>query len=257
MRAPTIACLFTVLATPALAQSGSPWSFGGSIGYDIPVSGSAFAAGDSNTLVLSTLNPVLSGNGVLKLRGTDFADAYDPAVRATIEVRYALSDLSELFGAVTSTKAKGKTLSIGCVAVSGTCTRDLTAKLADYDQIGFEIGYRQWLNFSMMNDYIRPYVAVRAGAVKTKDINGVIQSGTVDISRWRLYKEGTSYSVGGDLGATIALSPNFELGGEVGVRYQSKLSDRDTDYGAIGLGETNDKSAIISIPVAIRLNAAF
>jgi hypothetical protein len=63
--------------------------------------------------------------------------------------------------------------------------------------------------------------------------------------------------LGGDLGATVALSPNIELGGEVGVRYLSKLKERDTDYGAIGLGETNDKADIISIPVSLRINAAF
>jgi hypothetical protein len=257
MRATSIAILLAASATPALAQSNSPWSFGGSIGYDIPVSGSAFAADDSNSLNLSTLNANLTGTGILRLRGTDFKDAYDPALRATIEVRYALSDMSEVFGAFTYTKAEGKKVSIGCIKTTVECAYNLSATLADLDQRGIEIGYRQWLNFSMLGDYVRPYVAFRAGATKTKDINGVIQAGTVDISRWRLYKEGVSYSLGGDLGATVALSPNIELGGEVGVRYLSKLKERDTDYGAIGLGETNDKADIISIPVSLRINAAF
>jgi len=41
------------------------------------------------------------------------------------------------------------------------------------------------------------------------------------------------------------------------VRYNSKLSEVDTNLTALGLGTANDKSDRITIPVSVRLNAAF
>ena len=132
-----LAAAFTpILATSALADTASPWSFGGSVGYDIPVGGSVLAAGSSNPLALSTLNSAFTGTGVIKLRGTDYKDAYDPAIRATIEVRYAMSDLSEFFGAFSYTKADGKKGEIGCFATAGNCTAALTGQFADYNRSG-------------------------------------------------------------------------------------------------------------------------
>jgi hypothetical protein len=72
-----------------------------------------------------------------------------------------------------------------------------------------------------------------------------------------LYKETYAYSIGGDLGATIAISPNAELGGEVGIRYQTALKEFEGDLGAIGLGTSLRKSERLSVPVSFRLNAAF
>ena len=94
---------------------------------------------------------------------SDFKDAYDPAVRGTIEVRYAMSDLSEFFGAFSYTRADGKKTGIGCFASAGACTAALTGQFADYKQMGVELGYRQWMNFAPLGDSVRPYFAVRGG----------------------------------------------------------------------------------------------
>jgi hypothetical protein len=257
MRSTILSLIFAFGASPVLADSTSPWSFGGSVGYDLPVSGDVMAAGTSNSLVLSTLNSNFTGTGTIQLRGTDFKDAYDPAIRGTIEVRYAMSELSEFFGAFSYTRADGKKANIGCLTNAGTCSGTLTGQFADYKQMGVELGYRQWMNLAMLGDSVRPYFAVRGGVLKTDAIHTFIQAPTGDVAHWRLYDESYSYMIGADVGATVAISTNAEIGGEVGIRYQTALKEIDADFGAIGLGKTNGSSERFSVPVSVRLNAAF
>lgn len=261
MRSFAISVIIAALATPALAQSTSPstspWSFGATVGYDIPISGDVLATGNSTAINLNTLNTNLTGSGILRLRGTDYQDAYDNSIRATIEVRYAMSEMSEFFGAFSYMNAEGKTTDAGCVEIMGACTTRLDATLSDYRQYGLELGYRQWLNMAMLGESVRPYFSVRGGVVRTDAINALVATPTAGLANWRLYKETYAYTIGADLGATIALSPNAELGGEVGIRYQTALRENELDFGAFGLGAVNDKSERFSVPVSVRLNAAF
>ncbi|NJR20587.1 MAG: hypothetical protein HC777_03440, partial [Hyphomonadaceae bacterium] len=242
MRSVLIGLFITSLATPALADAASPWSFGATVGYDIPVSGDVLATSNSTPLNLNSFNTNLTGTGILRLRGTDYQDSYDNAVRATIEVRYAMSDLSEFFGAFTYTNAEGKTANAGCLETAGVCTTGLNATLSDYRQYGLEVGYRQWFNMAMLGDNVRPYFSVRGGVVRTDAINALLATPTDGIANWRLYKETYAYTIGADVGASVTLSPNAELGGEVGIRYQTALRENDLDFGAFGLGNVNDKS---------------
>jgi hypothetical protein len=257
MRSTILSILLAVAATPALADSNSPWSFGGSVGYDIPVSGKALQSGTSSSILLSTLNTNLTGNGTIRLRGTDYKDAYDNALRASLEVRYAMSETSEFFGAFSYTNAEGKTALAGCLEVATVCGTNVTAQFSDFKQYGLEVGYRQWLDMALLGDAVRPYFSVRGGVIRTDAINAFIATPTDNLANWRLYKETYSYMIGGDIGATVAISSNAELGGEVGIRYQTALREIDSDFGSIGLSNVNNKSERLSVPVSVRLNAAF
>jgi hypothetical protein len=257
MRSTLIGLVLAIAATPALADSTSPWSFGGSVGYDVPVGGDIMAKGTSNSIALNTLNSNFTGTGTIQLRGTSYKDAYDPALRATLEVRYAMSDMSEFFGAFTYTKADGKAVDVGCLTNAGTCSGTITGQFADYKQMGIELGYRQWINFAALGESVRPYFSVRGGIVKTDAIHTFLKAPAGNIAHWRLYDDSYSYMIGGDVGATVAISPNAEIGGEVGLRYQTALKEIDADFGALGLGKTNGASERLSVPVSVRLNAAF
>lgn len=257
MRSTLFGILLAVAATPVCADTASPWSFGGSVGYDIPIDGRVLDRASSASIALNTLNTNLTGNGVIALRGTDYKDAYEDALRATLEVRYAMSESSEFFGAFTYTNAEGKNVGVGCIEVAAVCGSAVSAKLTDYRQYGLEVGYRQWLNMAILGDAVRPYFAVRGGVVRTDAIRALFTTPTDGLANWRLYKETYAYSIGGDLGATIAISPNAELGGEVGIRYQTALKEFEGDLGGIGLGTSLRKSERLSVPVSFRLNAAF
>lgn len=250
--------------SPALAQS--PFSFGGSVGYEYPVSGKIINETGSASLNLATLNASLAGTGILRLRGTDFKDSSDAPIKATIEVRYALTQTSEMFGAISYSQADGKSANIGCVETIGAggpvCSLPLLATFSDYKQTGVELGYRQWLESPFMSDRLFPYYTLRAGVAQTDAIDATVATSVplnsnAIIGTWNLYDDKVAYVVGGDLGATYLIAPFAEIGAEVGVRYNSKLSEVDTNLSALGLGAANDKSQRISIPVSLRLNAAF
>jgi hypothetical protein len=256
---PYILC-FSLFAGPAFAQS--PWSFGGSVGYDVPVGGETHGAGVSNALNLNALNSNLTGTGILNIRGRDWKDTHEGGIRATVEIRYASSQTSELFGALSYLKANGKSgVDIGCVDITttaGTCEATVTGGFDDLEQIGLEVGYRQWLGAAMLGGALKPYFAVRGGVVRTDALSVNTATGANGLANVRLYDETYSYMIGGDLGATYAISPNAEIGGEVGLRYVGKLKDVTLDTGPLGLSSINsDQNGRLSVPVSVRLNATF
>jgi hypothetical protein len=253
-----------LISSPAFADS--PFSFGGSVGYEFPVSGKVIDETSSASVNLTALNSSLAGTGILRLRGTDFKDSSEAPLKATIEVRYALTQTSEMFGAITYSQADGKSTNIGCVEtiVSGApvCSIPLTATFSDFKQMGVELGYRQWLESPFMRDRLFPYFALRAGATQTDAISATVaafvpSNPNAVIGTWNLYDDKVTYVVGGDVGATYLIAPFAEIGAEVGVRYNSKLSEIDTNLTPLGLAAANDKSDRITIPVSVRLNAAF
>jgi hypothetical protein len=253
-------CAGLALSAPAAAQTYSPWSFGASIGTEADVSGDFTGPANSRSIALNTLNSNLSGNGILAMRGTSWDEVYDRATIATVEVRYATSEMSEFFGAISYTTAEAQqNVALGCLVVTGTtCQTALTGNATDFTQLGLEAGYRQWFGYSFFGDHVKPYFAVRGGLVRTDEIRLQVSAGSAGgIGNWRLYDEGWTAMIGADLGATVAISQNAEIGGEIGVRYVTKLSDDDSDFGALGLGAINDESERISVPVSVRLNAVF
>lgn len=264
MRLSYVVPALALLSSPALADS--PFSFGGSVGYEFPVSGKIIDETSSASLNLTTLNSALAGTGILRLRGTGFKDSSETPLKATIEVRYALTQTSEMFGAITYSQADGKNADIGCVEVivSGApvCSIPLTATFSDFRQVGVELGYRQWLESPFMSDRLFPYYTLRAGATQTDALSAAVVASTAlvpnaALGTWNLYDDKVNYVVGADVGATYLIAAFAEIGAEVGVRYNSKLSKIDTGLTALGLAAANDKSDRISIPVSVRVNAAF
>ncbi len=250
------------VAAPSMAQNySSPWIFSASVGTEIPSSGAPITGATSNTVALSTLNSNMTGNGTLIMRGRNFDDVYDAALTAAVEVRYALSDLTEVFGSLGYKFSNAKTgVSLGCVEQTtavGTCYQAVTGELSDLKQYALEIGYRQWFGTGLFTPAIKPYWAVRAGAVYTNNVDMTATTPVGGISGWKLYEDGVSLTAGADLGASYTLSSNFELAAEVGVRYTDDLKEYDTDLGGIGLGAVNDKSKAVSFPISVRMHSVF
>lgn len=261
-----LAAVATVTASPALAQyhqpqqqSWSPWSFGGSVSTDVAGRGDLHAGGVSNTVNLSTLNPAASGTGVIRIRARDFGDIYDKNVRATLELRYATTEMSEVFGAISYAQAEGSVTDIGCFESNAgtTCNAVVNGSFSDLVQYGVELGYRQWLGVGLFDDAVKPYLALRVGAVRTDAIDVGVSAGTTSLATLRLTEETWSGMVGVDFGASMALSETVELGAEVGVRYTSKLGEDDSGLSTIGLEEINDTEGVISVPVSVRMNVVF
>lgn len=246
----------------AIAQSySSPWIFSVNVGTQIPSSGNVVQASTSSLVALSTLNTNLTGNGTMIMRGRTFDDMYDNALTASVEVRYALSDLTELFGSLGYRSANAKTgVTLGCLeqtTAPGTCYQAITGEVDDLQQYSLEIGYRQWLGMGLLSSAIKPYWAVHGGAVYTDAINIHATTPAGGIGNWTLYDDGWSVTAAADVGASYTLSSNFEIAAELGVRYTDKLKDNDTDFTGLSMQSINDKSREVSFPVSVRMHTVF
>lgn len=251
-------------STSAFADNmSSPWSFSAAVGTEVPVNGEFLGSANSNTITLSTLNTNLSGTGVVSLRGIDYSDAYDQGTRATIEVRYALSELTEIFGAASYYRANGKnSLDFGCIipTLTGVCGESILGQVTDLEEASLEIGYRQWFGTGLISQAIRPYYALRVGVAHSNAIDGYYRTATLGgLAHVRLYDATTTYVLGADLGATYTITRNLELAAEIGVRYTGDLEENDTylDAAIPGVGSINDSSSRLSVPVSVKLNAVF
>lgn len=254
------ALLMSLASAPAFAEGySSPWIFSASIGTEVNVGGDFLTAANSNSLTLSTLNGNLSGTGTLNMRGRTFGDVYDPAAKVAFEVRYALSDLTEIFGSASYLIAQAKSgIDMGCLATAANaCASGLWGDVSDLKQWSAEIGYRQWFGTGLVSEAIRPYYAVRAGVTHTDKIHTQVFAAADALGHWKLYDEGYSYTLGADLGASYTVSNNAEFAAELGIRYTGKLKADDSDFSVLGLQAINDDAARISVPVNLRFHTAF
>jgi hypothetical protein len=105
---------------------------------------------------------------------------------------------------------------------------------------------------------VKPYFAVRGGVARTEGVDVTLSVPGAGLPTVKLWDESWVFTIGGDVGASMAISQNAEIGGEVGVRYASRLKEIDTDLNPVGLGGLNNEdSGRLSVPVSLRLNAVF
>ena len=250
------------IASGAMAQNySSPWIFSSTIGTDVAANGTFVNDGIGNISDFSGIDPAFTSSSV-QMRGRKFDDMYKTNIRTSFEVRYALSNLTELFGSIGYLKADGKSnVAMGC-AISDTTTSDvcdvaLTGTATDLEQYMVELGYRQWLGGSFVKNKIKPYYAVHGGFAYTKAIGIDMKAGDVNIGQMAMYDKGFSYTLGSDFGASYTLSKTLELAAEVGVRYTDKLKKDKANDCSLGVCGTNDKSGQFTVPVSLRLNSVF
>jgi hypothetical protein len=261
-----IAIVTLLAASPALAQyhqptqqAYSPWSFSGSIGADVAGPSNWHRNGTSGTVNLNSLNNTLSGTGTVTIRAKDFGDIYENAPRATLEIRYAVTEMSEYFGAISFSQAESEQALVGCFqATAGTqCNVNINGKFSDLNQYGLEAGYRQWLGIGLLGDRVKPYFAGRVGAIYTEAVDLALSTGSTSLGTVRFSEDSWSAMIGADLGVSAAITQFAEIGAEVGVRYTTKLSGDDSQLGALGLDEINDTEGTVTIPVSVRMNVVF
>lgn len=85
MRLSDLVSALALFGSPAPAES--PYSLGGSVGYEYPISGKIIDETAGASIALAPLNARLAGTGILRLRGIDFKDSSEAPLKATIAVR--------------------------------------------------------------------------------------------------------------------------------------------------------------------------
>ncbi|WP_240008100.1 hypothetical protein [Pseudaquidulcibacter saccharophilus] len=249
------------IATNAMADGySSPWIFSSSIGTEVSAQGTVVNDGIGTATDLSAYNAAYTSS-IVQMRGRKYDDMYKTNIHTSFEVRYALSNLTEVFGSIGYTNASAKdNVQMGClvsVAASGVCDTNLTGSANDLEQYMLELGWRQWFGGNWVKNPIKPYYAVHGGVVYTKEVSVDMKAGANSLGKMKLFDDGVTYTAGADLGASYTLSDSMELAAEVGVRYNSPLKKNSANNCTYGVCGTNDVKGQVTIPIAVRLNTVF
>jgi hypothetical protein len=170
-----------------------------------------------------------------------YNDVYDVAnLGIHAELGYVVSKNGEIFGSVKYSHGFADTVQIG-TGNFGIGNEPIFANFDDYNSIGVEAGFRYF--FLPKTSRIRPYVSFAAGATYVFDIdtNFFLADGTPVFGTG--FYQGGVVATGALLGGIeFALSRNFSIGAESGLRYEFPLSERDRDLDRSGLNNSLNNS---------------
>lgn len=207
-------------------------SIGGGIDVDV-----------SNSDLNQSLRPHYFNNTLTTayIKSHDWNDVYDNAWRIQGELGYVLTEHLELFGLFKYAHADASDRTRGSRAIFDLLfvppvVYPISTKFDDFDSWGGELGFRFF--FLSKSARLRPYLALSAGAshVDNIDIATFVDfSGSGGPPDERVFSGGffdDSWVATGSarLGLELAVNCHWSLGVEGGVRYQSRLSEKDSDF---------------------------
>lgn len=254
MRTWLILPLTALVATSAHAAGpeAGRWSMSLVGGIDAPVGGDVH---DGATVVipdLGPLNPELAGvDAELRIGARSHDRIYDHAGTVGLELAYAPSDRSELFGQVRRTEADEARVQVGGAYVPALDTElPVYGTFGDYSAVSAEVGYRMYFGTAGAT---RPFVGARIGAARVKEIRATfeIPDAAITIPDAAFYDAGWVASGGLDVGLLVPIGETFSVTVASGVRYIADLKDDDSAIGGLGLARINDTGSRLSVPVML------
>ncbi len=146
---------------------------------------------------------------------------------------------------VSHTQAGGSDLIVG--DIDG---RDLTARFDDYDDWGILMGFQAEF---MQPAKLHPYAGFEAGArfVNSMGIGLSAEHAHQSYSNLPLYDDSVVFTVGITFGAAYDITPNFRVGVETGLRYQTQLDQVDSSLEELGLERINGGDGFTSVPLFV------
>jgi hypothetical protein len=232
---------FVFTAGHASAQTAqSSWNAEASVGWDVNVSGAFLAAG------IGTLD-----HNATVITAQSFGDVYGTGVLWQVSGGYMIDEINEVRGQLSLQRAGSDIVSLG--TANGT---DLVATFDDYKAWTVEAGYRHF--FAPRDVRLRPYGGATIGVAIIDEIDGVFAAPQGGITRLATdFYDGTAaFSFGVNGGALYGLNDRYDLYAQIGLRFNSGLSQIDTLRGT-GLEDINDKSSRWTMPISIGIRVNF
>jgi len=230
--------LTTGRASAQTAQSS--WNAEVSVGWDVNVSGAFLAAG------IGTLE-----DRATVITSQSFGDVYGMGVLWQFSGGYLVDEINEVRTQVSYQRAGSDIVNLG--TADGA---DLVATFDDYKAWTVEAGYRHY--FAKRAVRLRPYGGATIGVAIIKEIDGVFAAPAAGLTRLATdFYDGTgALSFGANGGALYGLNDRFDLHAEIGLRFNSGLSQIDSLRGN-GLEDVNDKSSRWTLPISIGVRFNF
>jgi hypothetical protein len=232
---------FVLTAGHASAQTAlSSWNAEASVGWDVNVSGAFLAAG------IGTLD-----HSATVITAQSFGDVYGTGVLWQFSGGYLIDEINEVRGQLSFQRAGSDIVSLG--SANGT---DLVATFDDYRAWTLEAGYRHF--FATRDVRLRPYGGATIGVSIIDEIDAVFAAPQGGITRLATdFYDGTAaFSFGVNGGALYGLNDRYDLFAQIGLRFNSGLSQIDSLRGT-GLEDINDKSSRWTMPITIGIRVNF
>jgi len=239
---PVLVLSALVLTTSrASAQTGqSSWNAEASVGWDLNVSGAFLAA------TIGTLE-----DRATVITAQSFGDVYGTGVLWQFSGGYMVDEINEVRTQVSYQRAGSDIVNLG--TADGA---DLVATFDDYKAWTVEAGYRHY--FATRRVRLRPYGGATIGVAIIHEIDAVFAAPQAGITRLASdFYDGTgALSFGVNGGALYGLNDRFDLHAQIGLRFNSGLSQIDSLRGT-GLENINDKSSRWTMPISVGIRFNF
>lgn len=215
---------------PAYAQDG--WSASFNLGSDISLTGEVHGAGTGRVMSLPT-----------SVESRSYGDVYGQPFIWSAEIGYNPWARGEVRGRVFRSTGAAEQVQVGNVGGS-----PLFAQFNDFEALGVEAGYRQYL----MNGTVRPFVGGHVGFMNVDRNSGTFTVPAVGITLPNVVMTDSStvptFSFGA--GLFVPIGSRFGVQGGVDVRWQGSLEPVEGLVGT-GLEPINDDTARWSMPVTV------
>ena len=234
----SIVCVSADAAAQAPVESR--WSVDASIGWDNSVSGDFLAAGIGE----------IDGAPIV-IQSTSFGDVYGTGALWQFGVGYAIDAINEVRGQFTYQRVGSDAVTLGTAGLSS-----FVGTFDDYKVSTFDAGYRHYFAYPDMK--LRPYAGATIGVAIIPEIDGIFAAPQAGIVRYQtdLYDGTAAFSFGVNGALLYALSPQFDVNAQIGLRHNSGLAEID-DLEGTGLGQINDKSARWTLPITFGVRFKF
>ena len=229
--------------------------YGGAV-FDIPLSG-IFQA---ESLLASTagglgVDPtVLPGATQLNLMFEEqgFDDIYDGLIGYSANITVAMDRSTNFYVGFRDLYGRADPIEVGQAVVDplGAATTDtITAQFDDYQEWAVQVGF---LTSRAMHRKFELLWGGRGSVAVTDAISGSFAVPNVlSISDVPFYQESTILSFGVNLGLRYNLKPNISLVAVSGAEYRTSLDEDDTVLPSIGMGNLNNGSGMVTLPILV------
>jgi hypothetical protein len=228
--------------SPAFAQGSGvdrPWSAWLTLGWDDPISGN---------LIDGAIGTVAGEAAVIEPRS--YRDVFGNGLQWRAGVGYLLSPDTEVLASLSYAVSSGEPLAIGTGG-----SNPLFADFSDHQEFGIEGAYRRYF---ASRDRWRPYAGAAIGLAFVDRIqsNFTIPNAGVVLTSLDFYDNSTAFTLGANGGVLYEVNDYLEVGGDLGLRWRSGLSENEILTGT-GLERINDNSDRWTLPFGAAVRVRF
>lgn len=229
--------------------------YGGAV-YDIPLNGIFHTETSlSTTAGALGIDPLVAPAGTqvdLNINEQGFDDIYDGFFGYSANITLAMDRSTKWYAGYREINGRANEIEVGQAVIDplgAATTENITAQFSDYQEWGVQIGF---LTSRAMHRKVELLWGGRGSVAVTDNITGTFTVPNVlTLSDVPFYQDSTILSFGVNLGIRYNIKPNISIVAVSGAEYRTSLDEDDTVLPTLGLGNLNNGSGFVSLPILV------